>query len=304
MRGHCVQAGSLQDSPAVTTFRKPVRPRAGADRVRRLNLPSLWHSDLYHQALSLHWAAFMLLGSAVYLGVNVLFALLYLAQPGSIAGAPPGFGNAFFFSVQTIATIGYGVMSPATLYCNILVTAETMVGLVLVALATGVTFARISRPTARVMFAELATVGPHNGVATLAFRIGNARKSQILEADVAVSLLREEISVEGISMRRFYALNLSRAHTPAFALTFTILHPIDERSPFYGMTPETLVACDAELLVTVTGLEEITSQTVHARHTYRANEIRFNERFKDIFTADGDGWALDYAGFHQTQPLG
>ena len=282
--------------------RKPTRPRSGIDRVRRRHMPSLWYRDIYHHALNIHWVAFLLLGSAVYVGVNVAFALLYLAQPGSIAGAPFGFWNAFFFSIQTIATIGYGVMSPATFYCNILVTVETMVGLVFLALGTGVSFARISRPKARVMFADIATVAPYNGTPTLALRIANARKSQILEADVAVSMLLDEVSTEGLTMRRFYDLALSRAHSPVFALSFTIMHPIDERSPFRGMTPERLVACNAELLITVTGLEETTSQVVHARHNYRSEDVHFNERFVDIFTEDGDGWTLDYARFHQTQP--
>ena len=302
MRNGCVQAARLQGCRPVSNHRKPARFRPSVDRVRRLHLPSLWYRDIYHHALNIHWAAFLLLGSAVYVGVNVVFALLYLAQPGSIAGAPFGFWNAFFFSIQTIATIGYGVMSPATFYCNVLVTVETMVGLVFLALGTGVSFARISRPKARLMFANVATVAPYNGVPTLALRIANARKSQILEADVAVSMLLDEVSTEGVSMRRFYDLALSRAHSPVFALSFTIMHPIDERSPFHGMTPERLLACDAELLITVTGLEETTSQVVHARHNYRAADVRFNERFADIFAEDGDGWTLDYGRFHDTQP--
>ena len=287
---------------ALTNARN-TRPPTGADRVRRVNMPPAWYRDLYHHALSLHWALFILLGSSVYLGVNVLFALLYLAQPGSIGGAPPGFWNAFFFSIQTIATIGYGQMAPATFYCNVLVTVETMAGLVFLALATGVTFARISRPTARVLFANVATVTRHNGVPTLMFRIGNGRKSQILEASVAVSLLRDEITDEGVALRRFYSLPLLRAHSPAFALSFTIMHPIDDQSPFLGMTPEALAACDAELLVNVTGLEEVSSQTVHARYGYLPEHIRFNERFTDLFSHEGEGWVMDYAKFHDTQPM-
>lgn len=251
----------------------------------------------------LRWYVFLLIGCLTYLGVNVIFALLYLAQPGSIHGAQPGFSDAFFFSIQTIATIGYGQMSPATFYCNVLVTLETMTGLVFLALATGITFARISRPTARVMFAEVATVGPHNGVRTLSFRMGNERISQILEADVAVSLLRFERSTEGVLSRRFYDLRLVRSHTPVFALSFTIMHQIDESSPFFGETTASLVATEAELLVTVTGLEEMTSQTVHARYGYLPEQIRFDARFKDIFRIDGKGPLLDYAGFHQIEPL-
>lgn len=275
-------------------------PRTQAEQIRRANLDTRWHRDLYHRTLQLPWYAFLALGCGVYLLVNLVFAGLYLLQPGSIAGASGGFGDAFFFSIQTIATIGYGVMSPATVYCNALVTIETMAGLVFLALATGVTFARISRPTARVLFARSAVIMRHNGTPTLAFRLANERRSQILEADVAVALLRYERSAEGAVMRRFHDLALVRSHTPVFALTFTIMHCIEPGSPLHGATPESLAAEDVELLITVTGLEEITSQTVHARFSYRPDEIRFGHRFADIFATDGLGRLIDYGLFHDT----
>jgi len=278
-------------------------PRNRSEQVRRANLNASWHHDLYHRSLTLPWWVFLMIGCTVYLVVNLIFACLYLIEPGSIAGASGGFADAFFFSIQTIATIGYGVMSPATFWCNTLVTLETMTGLVFLALATGVTFARISRPTARVMFADVAVIAPHNGVPTLSFRLGNERRSQIIEADVAVTLLRFETSIEGETMRRFHDLALLRSHTPVFALTFTIMHPIDEHSPLYGATAESLMAEDAELLISVTGLEEVTSQTVHARRSYRAEEVRFSHRFADIFARDENGRVIDYAAFHQTVPI-
>ncbi len=276
-------------------------PRRRAERLRRRNIRDRWYHDLYHRALMLPWYLFLVLGCAVYVGVNVGFAGLYLVQPGAIVGAKPGFWDAFFFSIQTIATIGYGQMYPGTFYCNVLVTLETMTGLVFVALATGITFARISRPTARVMFARVAVISPYNGVPTLHIRLANERLSQILEADVAVSLLRYERTAEGATMRRFYGLNLLRAHTPVFALSFTIMHPIDERSPLFGMSSADLVGDRSELLVTVTGLEELTSQTVHARHAYQPQEIRFGHRFIDIFTSDERGVLIDYGPFHETE---
>ncbi len=277
-------------------------PRTPVEQVRRANLRSRWYHDLYHRALMLRWYVFLAVGCAAYLAVNVLFAGLYLLQPGSIMGARPGFGDAFFFSVQTIATIGYGQMSPATVYCNLLVTLETMMGLIFLALSTGITFARISRPTARVVFATVATIGPQNGLPTLSLRLGNERRSQILEADVAVALLRYETTAEGVTMRRFYDLSLVRSHTPVFALTFTIMHVIDERSPMFGLSADDLLQEDAELLVTVTGLEELTSQTVHARYSYGPDEILFGRRFKDIFTSDAKGRLIDYAHFNDTVP--
>ena len=290
---------AMSDAPPPT-----IVPRTKADEVTRIGLRSSWRGDLYHRGLILPWAQFLALGSAIYLLINVGFALLYLAQPGSITGARPGrFDDAFFFSVQTIATIGYGQMSPATFYANILVTIETMVGLIFLALTTGIVFARISRPTARVMFGRIATVAPFHGVPTLHFRIANERRSQILEADVAVILLRYERSPEGIRLRRFFDLRLARSHTPVFALSFTIMHPIDDTSPLFGATAHSLAGEEAELLITVTGLEETTSQTVHARYSYRPDEVLWGRRFQDIFSTDPQGRrAIDYSRFHDTEP--
>ena len=296
----------MSEPPALPERARPhIVARNAQERVRRINHRSRWHQDLYHRTLSLPWYWFLAIGCVFYLGINVVFAALYLLQPGGIAGAAPGsILDAFFFSVETIATIGYGQMYPQTVYTNVLMTIETMTGLILVALATGVTFARISRPTARVMFARVAVVNRYNGVPTLTFRLANERLSQILEADVSVSLLRFETSQEGVRMRRFYDLALIRSHTPVFALSFSIMHPIDESSPLFGMTDAALVAEEVELLVTVTGLEEVTSQTVHARHSYDAGELRFGHRYADMFTTGTDGtFTIDYGRFDDTEPL-
>lgn len=279
-------------------------PRTRDAQLRRVNLRTRWWQDLYHNALTIRWTWFLLYGSALYVAVNALFAGLYLLQPGSIQNARAGsFADAFFFSVQCISTIGFGNLLPATLYANILVTAEAIVSLAIVALATGSVFARISRPRARVMFARHAVIAPYNGVPTLSIRLGNERLSQILAAEVRVTLLRYEQTVEGVLFRRFYDLELARTHTPVFALTFTVMHPIDERSPLFGYTADALAKEDAECLVTVTGLEETTSQTVHARYSYAVQEIRWGYRFRDIFATDPAGRRyIDYSWFHETEP--
>lgn len=272
--------------------------------IRRLGLREPWRGDLYHRLVMLPWWVFVGLGSTAYLLVNAVFAGLYLLQPGSIANARPGsFADAFFFSVETIATIGYGVLAPATLYANLLMLAETVLGILMVAMATSVLFIRVSRPTARVLFARVITVAPWHGTPTLFLRMGNERRSQIVEADVALYLLRYETSPEGVSMRRFHAMSLERGHTPVFSLSYTAMHRIDADSPLHGETAETLAAEGAELLVTLTGFQESTGQVVHARCMYAAEALLWGRRYADIFLTDERGRRiLDYRRFHDTVP--
>lgn len=279
-------------------------PRTRGETVRRLNLRRRWWQDIYHDALTMGWGMFLLWSVVAYGLINSAFAGLYLLQPGSIANARPGsFADAFFFSVQCISTIGFGGLAPATLYANLLTTSEAIISLAIVALATGSVFARISRPRARVMFSRHAVIGLYNGKPTLSIRIGNERSTQILAAEVQVTVLRYEQTAEGQMFRRFYDVTLSRGRTPIFALTFTVMHTIDEDSPLFGQTTESMTADDTECLITVTGMEETTSQTVHARYSYGADEILFDRRYWDIFGLDEDGRrTIDYGWFHETEP--
>ncbi len=260
--------------------------------------------DLYHVMLILPWLGFLGLIGLLYVVMNALFALAYLLVPGSIAGATPGsFSDAFFFSVQTMATIGYGVMSPQTLYSHILVAIEALVGLLGVAMATGLMFSRFSRPTARVLFSQVAVISTYNGIPTLIFRAANQRHNQILEAQVQLALVRDEVSTEGLTMRRFYDLKLLRSRTPIFFLTWTVMHPIDEESPLYGLSPEALWDSNLEIVVILTGLDENFSQTIHARHSFIAEDIHWGKQFVDILTIlpNGDR-AVDYGRFHDIIP--
>ena len=277
----------------------------GDSRFVRYGLDRHWWRDKYHSALVVPWWGFLLIACGVYVGLNMLFAALYLAQPGSISHVPDfDFADAFFFSVQTMATIGYGQLVPQTVYANILVTIEALSGMLIIALTTGLVFARFSRPTARILFSRVAVIGVHDGMPTLFVRAGNERRNQILQADVSMTFLRDEVTREGVAMRRFYDMKLVRARTPIFALTFLIMHIIDEDSPFHGLTPETCTEIDGEIVVTVSGLDETMSQTIHARISYTAEEIRWNHRFTDIFgyTVDGQR-AIDFRRFHDTEPL-
>jgi inward rectifier potassium channel len=301
------RAAPLRAEPPPGVERTPDRlvARDSSDRVLAVGLRRPWFRDIYHRTLTIGWCAFLFAGAGLYIALNILFALLYLLQRGAIAEARPGiFADAFFFSVQTMATIGYGRMAPATLYANLLVTVETLFGLMFLAIATGLVFARFSRPTARVRFSRVAVIGPYDGKPTLSLRLANERLNQILQAQVTLTLVRDEETAEGSTMRRFYDLRLARDHTPIFAMTFTILHEIDHASPLYGATPASLEAQHAELVVTATGLDETLASTVHARASYLPQEILWDHRFADMF-----GWtetgrrAIDYRQFHNTVSL-
>lgn len=265
---------------------------------------SHWH-DPYHLLLTVSWSKFLALTVASYVATNALFALLYLAGGDSIKNARPGsFFDAFFFSVQTMATIGYGAMYPQTHYANLLVSLEALVGLLGVAMATGLMFARFSRPTARVIFSRVAVIAPHNGLPCLMLRVANERRNQILEAQMGLSLLRDEITMEGHYIRRFYDLKLVRSQTRIFALSWIVMHVIDENSPLYGETSESLAEANADIIATLMGIDETVSQTVHARRYYLTDEILWNMRFVDIFVNKPDGRRLlDFTRFHEVEPL-
>jgi inward rectifier potassium channel len=306
-RPRSARAAPLLREPPADARQRPPRlvPRETGDEMVAVGVSRPWFGDLYHRMLTWPWSAFLLAGSAAYLALNVLFALLYMLDGAAIANARPGsFWDAFFFSVQTMATIGYGQMAPATLYANLLVTVETVVGILVLAVSTGLVFARFSRPTARVMFSRVAVVGPYQGIPTLSLRLANERQNHILEAQVSATLVRDEGTAEGVAMRRFYDLQLLRQRTPIFVMTFTVLHPIDEASPFWGETPASLEAAQAEIVITVTGLDETMSQPVHARASYLAHEVLWDHRFVDVlgWTAEGRR-AIDYRRFHDTEKL-
>ena len=261
-------------------------------------------AELYHRLVSMEWSGFFALLALAYVVFNLIFAGLYLAQPGAIANAKPGFSDAFFFSVQTMATIGYGDMHPATFYANAIVSVEVLLGMTGLACTTGVIFARFSRPTARVMFSRVALVTPYDGVPTLMFRAANQRRNRILEAQASVTLVRNEWTAEGTVMRRFYDLTLKRQRNATFILTWTVMHGIDATSPLAGATLETLRAQEAEIIVTLQGLDEGLLQTIHARQNYRADDILWNRRFVDIIGRTQEGkLTVDYDHFHDVEKI-
>jgi inward rectifier potassium channel len=267
----------------------------------------VWYAywrDPYHLLLTIPWHGFLLMLAAGYGVINIVFALAFLVGGNGIANATPGsFWDAYFFSVQTLGSIGYGVMHPITPYANVVVTVEAFTSILSIALITGLAFARFSRPTARVLFSRIAVITPYNGVPTLMFRTANQRRNQILEADINLYLLQDEISTEGDAMRHLHTLKLLRHRTPSFTLTLTVMHPIDAESPLYGATADSLERMKATFIVTLTGIDDTVAQALHARHTYGARDLLWNHKFIDIFheTADGHRY-IDYRHFHNVTP--
>jgi len=269
-----------------------------------------WSDSLgsYYSLIMMSWPRFMLLVAVAYVVGNAFFALLYvLCGPHSLqtVEGPDEFSRyakAFFFSVHTFATIGYGNIVPVGMAANVIVTVESLLGLLGLALATGLLFARFSRPTAKILFSDSAIVAPYNGITAFEFRITNARSNQIIELGARVLLSRFEM-VDGIRIRKYYQLKLEREKVVFFPLSWTIVHPIDESSPMYGSTQQELVASNAEFLILLTGIDETFSQTVHARSSYQAAELIWNARFSDMYVRDAEGHILsvDQDRFHNVE---
>ena len=278
--------------------------RDGGSNLVSSGLERRLFGDLYHSWLKAPWRDVLAGILVTYAVVNTLFALGYLLVGGIENARPGSFADAFFFSVQTIATIGYGKLVPVTLAAHVLVTVESFIGLVGAAMATGLMFAKFARPTARVLWSEVAVVAPMDGVQSLMFRVANARGNQVVEATLRLGMLRSEVTVEGVPIRRMIDLKLVRPSSAVFVLSWLAVHPITPDSPLYGQTNESLKAVNAELYVSLVGLDATFSQTIHARHSYVASEIRWGHRFADIMGPLPDGrMGVDYTRFHQTVPL-
>jgi inward rectifier potassium channel len=285
------------------------RPRSrlvtlpGRKTVEILGASSPGARDLYHLLIGAPWWSVLLGTAVIFLVINTGFAVAYLLTDG-ISGARRGsFWDAFFFSVQTMGTIGYGTMSPANFAANVLVTLESMVGLLGLAMVTGLVFSKFSRPVARVMFSKVAVITHRDGVPTLMLRVANERANHIVEAQLRLALLRNERTLEGEWVRRIQDLSLVRSQSPAFTLSWTVLHPILPNSPLYGATAQKMAEQEYEIIVTLTGIDETLSQNIHARHSYQAGEIVWNARFADVLTILPDGRRqLNYAKFHEVIP--
>ncbi len=282
---------------------KENRPANIGDTIRK-GAPAELRSDLYFFFLQGSWTRLLMSLVFVYVILNVVFAGLFLLEPGSISGnSTDGFAEAFFFSVQTMSTIGYGGLSPATSYGDLMVTIEAAVGLLGVAMATGMIFAKVSRPQANALFSECMVLTTRHGKQTLMLRVGNARGNEVVDATVSLTVLKEELSPEGHHMRKLHDIKLMRDRSPMFAMSWSIIHEIDADSPLFDVDWDDADEHIMMFVATIKGHDGTYGQTTYSRHIYYPEDVRVNERFVDVISQLEDGrMMVDYHKFHDTVP--
>jgi inward rectifier potassium channel len=281
--------------------------RAGQVEFVKVNTDAWRWRDVYRWLLGLNWPRFAVFVATIYIGLNVLFAALYSLQQDSIAGSTGGhwFFDCFFFSIQTLATVGYGHMYPQTLYGHIISTIEIMTGVFLLAVMTGLIFVRFSRPIARVVFSRSIVIAPLNGRPTLMVRVGNENQHSMVEAEFRIMFSRDEPLLEGGDFRYFYVLKLHFDRLTVFPAALTLRHTIDEKSPLFGANPESLEARRVLFLVSVVGIDPVIAAPVQMQKDYTWHDVRFGERFVEIYTELEPGrLSVDYGRLHDTEPVG
>lgn len=289
-----------QERPSVDTDLR----REGYFIVDRYGLRTGPMKDIYHQILSLSWRWFLVLLIGVYLGINFIFALLYHFMPGGVSSTSGTLLDHFFFAVETMSTVGYGGMAPQTLAAHLIMVIQSIIGFLLTAVSTGLMFAKFSRVKAEVLFSRHALIHLFNGKPVLTFRAANKRNSQIVDAQINVTLVYDEVTKEGLFMRRLQDLKLTRQRTPLFALVWNVYHEIDSDSPLYGLSPQDLLDKKMSLMITFYGIDDSLGQGLHTRQAYSSKDFLFYERFQDIIQQKSDGARkVDYRLFHDRLPL-
>lgn len=284
---------------------RPIATRAGRTEFLKINAAVSGWRDSYHWVLSLTWPRFALFLASSYVFINLIFAILYVARPGCIADLEPGsFPLAFFFSVETLATVGYGHNYPATVYGHIIVTIEIFLGMIWLAVITGLIFVRFARPTARIVFSNCIVIAPHDGRLSLMFRVANLRHTSMAEAEFRMLYSRDERVLEGEDIRRFYNLKVYPDRMVSFPAALIIRHTIDEQSPLFGVTLERLEKEDAFFVASTLSFELVMAASVQSQQDYAVEDIRFGERFVDVYEELPDGrLTVDYGRLHETEAV-
>ncbi len=283
---------------------QPQVVRLGNQEVIKIGVRSGALNDPYHFVLTLSWPRFFALVLVFFLATNILFATLYGLSPGSVSNARAGaFLDYFFFSVETLATVGYGEMAPGSIYGHTVASVEIFLGMISLAVVTGLIFFRFAKPTARILFSHNLLVREFEGQQTLMLRAANERHNRIVEAEATLGLVREETTAFGETFFRLYDLPLVRSRSQVFSLTWTFMHRIDASSPLFGWSKEALEASGARITVSITGHDETMADAVHALHSYPAERLLYAYRFADIILPEADGRrVIDLRRFHDVEP--
>src|SRR5271166_2714444 len=284
---------------------RQIRVRSGQFEFVKLNAKKFDWRDTYHFILTLSWPGFAGLVFGIYLLINLVFAALYMLNAHAIAEMRPGsFFDAFFFSVETLATVGYGHMYPETLYGHLIAMLEIIVGMFGLAVITGLIFVRFSRPTARIHFSKVAVITPFDGVPNLMIRVANLRHQAMVEPEFRMIALRSTITAEGEEMRRFRSLKLDFDRLIAFPTVLTVRHQIDETSPLFGMTPEDFQQQDIRIVASIVGVDTVIVAPVESFGDYNYEQIEWNRRFVEIYDQNEEGeWTVDYARIDETEDI-
>ena len=298
---------SANEHNGQTRARRAARPRVrriGGRRIIAEGLEGNLWKDIYFNAMTMSWPVFIAVLGAAFVAINFVFALIYDLGDKPIANAREGLADLFFFSVETISTVGYGDLHPQTDYGHIVATVESFTGMLALATMTGLVFARISRPRARLIFSRYPVVAPHNGVPTLMFRMANARSNFISEATAKTWMIGPTVSPEGRRLVSFQRMRLVKSENPTLALSWLLFHPIEADSPLVGMDEATLVASEINFVISIVGFDETSGQTVHAREIIAAQDVRFGHEYEDIVWVDESGMRhIDYAKINETRPV-
>jgi inward rectifier potassium channel len=282
-----------------------IRVRAGQFEFVKLNAKSFDLRDTYHLILTLSWPGFAGLIFGIYLLINLVFAALYMLNAHAVAEMRPGsFFDAFFFSVETLATVGYGHMYPETFYGHLITMLEIMVGMFGLAVITGLIFVRFSRPTARMHFSKVAVIAPFDGVPNLMIRVANLRHQAMVEPEFRMILIRSTVTAEGDDVRRFRSLKLEFDHLIVSSVVLTVRHRIDEESPLFGMTPEEFQQQDIRIIASIVGVDTVIVAPVQSFGDYNYEQIEWNRRFVEIYDQNEEGqWTVDYARIDETEDI-
>jgi len=276
--------------------------RLGGREVITEGLHLNFWADISHRCMTASWPAFIGGAAMVFVAFNAFFATFYWLGDQPISNVPGGaYIDYLYFSIETLSTAGYGDMHPQTHYGHFIATVELFTGIFSMSLMTGLIFARFSRPSARLLFADNPVISDHEGEPTLMIRLANERHNIISNATARLWLFKNIVSKEGQSFRRFYELPLLRSESPALALSWTLFHIIDEASPLHGLNADDLESLKLSLVMVVSGYDVVAAQTVHARKAYEHPDIRFGHRYAEILdTADDGRLKVDYGRFHET----